>query len=258
MMPNLNIVRSGPLDGAPVVLLHGLGLDLGMWDEQFEGLTDAFHIIAVDLPGHGLSPETDGVPTFDEMAGKVAAAIEVLAVGPVHLVGLSVGGMIAQALTVTYPAMVRSLTLVATSCTFPEAVRQMLRARALTAEADGMVVMAESHIARWFPEAFRRKRPEVLDRIRKTLIRQDRTFHARLWDMVAALDMEMQIAAVAVPTLVIVGAEDPSAPLAAGELIARQIGDDAEVAVLPDCGHFPPIEFPESFNALLRNFLARQ
>jgi 3-oxoadipate enol-lactonase len=132
----------------------------------------------------------------------------------------------------------------------------MLRARALTAEADGMAAMAESHIARWFPEAFRCKRPEVLDRIRKTLIRQDRTFHARLWDMVATLDMEAQISAVTVPTLVIVGADDPSAPLAAGQLIAHQIGDDAKVAVLPDCGHFPPIEFPESFNALLRDFLA--
>lgn len=125
--PDINVVRTGPKGRAPLVFLHALGLDLTWWGDQIADFGRDHDVIALDLPGHGLSGGFDGPPTFDEMARSVAGVLTQVDAGSVHLVGLSVGGMIAQTLTIVRPERVRSLSLVATSCTFPDAARQAVR-----------------------------------------------------------------------------------------------------------------------------------
>lgn len=255
---DIHAVRSGPHGATPVVFLHALGLDLGVWDLQFAEFAGERDVVALDLPGHGLSGAPDGAPTFGAIATQVADTLASLDIASAHIVGISFGGMVAQALAIAQPSLVQSLTLVATSCTFPEPVRQMLRERARATRDGGMVAMADAHLARWFPEAFRARHPEVSDRFRKLLHRQDPRFHASLWDLVATLDLKDRLAArfaaTAMPLMVIVGEDDPSAPVAAGQLMCDQ-ARDAVLHVIPKCGHFPPVEYPERFNACLREFL---
>ncbi|SDG87346.1 3-oxoadipate enol-lactonase [Dyella sp. 333MFSha] len=254
----IHVVRSGPPGASPIVFLHALGLDLGIWDAQFGEFAGDRDVVALDLPGHGLSGAPDGAPTFEAIATQVAETLASLDIASAHVVGISFGGMVAQALAIEQPSMVRSLTLVATSCTFPETVRQMLRDRARATRDGGMAIMAEAHLARWFPEAFRAQHPEVSDRFRKLLHRQDPSFHASLWDLVATLDLKDRLTArfaeTAIPLMVIVGEDDASAPVAAGQLMCDQ-ARDAVLHVVPKCGHFPPVEYPGRFNAFLREFL---
>ena len=117
-----------------------------------------------------------------------------------------------------------------------------------------MATIAPMHLERWFPLAFRTQRPDVLDRAVKILLQQDPEFHASLWDIVAALDLEQRLSALACPTMVVAGGEDMSASAAAGQLIVNQIAG-AILHVESGAGHFPPVEVPEKFNALLRHFL---
>ena len=175
--------------------------------------------------------------------------------GPAHVVGVSVGGMIAQHFTLARPDMVRSLTLVATLCTFPDAGRVALRERARVARDVGMGAIVPLSLERWFPPAFRARRPDVLDRAAKCLLRQDAEIHAQMWDMIAALDLAARLPTITCPTLVVAGAEDINAPVAAARQIANLIAG-ATLHTIPDVGHFPPWEAPEAFNALLRDFLA--
>ncbi len=252
---DMNLVRTGPRGGAPLVLLHALGLDLTWWSDQVAAFGDDHDIIALDLPGHGQSSPTKGAPTFEAMAGAVAGLLASLGVGPVHLVGISMSGMVAQLMAITRPELVRSLGLVATSCTFPGAARQAVLERARATRAGGMEAIAPLSVERWFPPAFRVRRPDILDRATKTMLRQDPEFHARLWEMVATLDLETRLAAVSCPTLVVAGAEDASASAAAGQLIVDQIAG-ARLHVVAGSGHFPPLEAAAEFNQLLRGFLA--
>ena len=203
--PDINVVRTGPKGGAPIVFLHALGLDLTWWGRQIEDFGRDHDVVAIDLPGHGLSGGLDDRPTFDVMARAVAGVLAQTDAGAVHLVGLSVGGMIAQALTLRQPDEVRSLSLVATSCTFSDAVRQAVRERARVARAGGMAAIAPLSAERWFPLAFRTQRPDVIDRAIKVMAQQDPAFHASLWDMVATLDLEQQLEAVTCPTMVVAG-----------------------------------------------------
>jgi len=252
--PDINYVRTGAKAGVPLFFIHALGLDLSVWEQQFSAFGSDHDLIAIDLPGHGLSGALNAPPSFAAMARIVGKVIDHLHIGPVHLVGISVGGMIAQAMAVTLPDLVRSLTLVATSCTFPAPVRNLLSERAQLVRARGMEVIVPLHLERWFPQDFRQRRPDVLDRFAKILFRQNPEFHASMWDMVATLDIAHQLKTLRCPVMVVAGEEDPSAAPAAGKRITDQI-DDARLVVIPASGHFPQMEYPAEFNHIMRAFI---
>lgn len=251
----VNMARTGRPGAAPLVLLHPVSMDLSWWGDQFRDFGDDYDVIAMDMPGHGLSAQPDAAPTFASMAAAVEGILEHVGAGPAHVIGISVGGMIAQALALRRPDLVRSLTLVATLCTFPEPVRQALRERARVARTDGMATIAALSIERWLTPAFRARRPDVVARATLGLMRQPGEFHARMWDMIAALDLESQLHAIACPTLVVTGTADVNAPPAAAQQIARAI-PGAVVELMHGLGHFPPFEAPDAFNAIVRGFLA--
>lgn len=254
-LPDINLVRTGPRGGPPVVLLHAVGLELTFWDHQIGALARDHDVVAFDMPGHGLSGRLDTPPSFDTFAAVTARVLAHVDAGPAHVVGISFGGMVAQALALARPDLVRSLALVATLCTFPDPVRAALRERARVAREEGMAAIVPLSQQRWFPQAFRDRRPDVLDRTAKCMVQQDPAFHGAMWDMIAALDLEARLPGLSCPTLVVAGAEDPNAPPAAARLIAGLI-PGAELHEVPGCGHFPPMEAPHAFNAILQPFLA--
>ena len=256
-LPRINVVRTGPAGAAPLVFLHPVGLDLTWWGQQIEEFARDHDVIAFDMPGHGLSGKADDPASFEMMADVLHAVLMQLEAGPAHLVGMSVGGMIAQQFALRQPELVRSLTLVATLCTFADPVRELLRERARVTRTLGMGEIARLSNERWFPPAFRQRRPDVLDRATTSLLSRDAEFHASMWDMVSDLDLEGAIGAIACPTLVIAGTDDGNAPVSAGLKIANAI-TGASMKEMTGLGHFPPFESPEAFNALLREFLVKQ
>ncbi len=254
-MSDINLVRAGPRGGRPIVLLHPVGLDLTWWGAQIEEFGRDHDVVALDMPNHGLSGRLDAPPSFASMAAHLEGMLAHLDAGPVHLVGLSVGGMIAQTLALRRPDLVCSLSLVATLCTFSRPGREAIRERARTARAEGMARIAQLSNDRWFTPAFRERRPDMLDRATRSLLLQDPEFHASMWEMIAGLDLEAQLPSIACPTLVVVGGADVNAPISAGETMAGLV-KGAVLHEMPGLGHFPPFEAPAPFNALLRRFLA--
>lgn len=251
----INVVRTGPVGDTPLVFLHPVGLDLTWWGAQFEAFGDAREVIAFDMPGHGLSADLDRAPSFDIMAQVAERVIEHTGGRTVHLVGLSVGGMIAQTLALRRPDLVRSLCLVATLCNFPDDIRLALRQRAHVARSEGMVRIAELSNQRWFTAEFRARRPDILARTTRSLLQQGCEVHAGMWEMIAGLDLEALLPALSCPTLVVTGDADINAPPAAARQMASAIGSSS-LKVLPKVGHFPPFEVPDAFNELLRDFIS--
>lgn len=251
----LNVARTDGHGGAPLLLLHPVGLDLTWYGPQFEAFGQERDVIAFDMPGHGQSDDLAFLPSFDIMARAAEAVLEASGGRPADVVGVSVGGMIAQALALRRPDLVRSLGLVATLCTFPDEVRQTLRERARVARVEGMARIAELSNARWFTHAYSARRPDVMARTRRSLVQQPAEFHAAMWEMIADLEFEAQIRTIDRPTLVATGTADVNAPPTAAEQIARAISGSS-LHLMPDLGHFPPFEAPHAFNSLLRAFLA--
>lgn len=235
------------------MLVHAVGMDLTLWGPQIEALRHGYDVVALDLPGHGLSATLDGPLSFTRFAAAVAQLIERLAAGPVHVVGISFGGMVAQTVALEYPALVRSLALIGTACTFPEDGRAALRERAQFVRTEGIAAVAPLSLARWFTPEFSARRPDVLDRVKKILYRQEAAFHAAIWDVISALDTQSRLATCALPALLIVGEEDTSTPLAAAHLLAEVLRTD-NVRVVPNASHFTNLEEPAIVNDLLLRF----
>jgi len=251
----LHYIRTGPRGNTPILLLHAVGMDLTMWGPQIEALQKSCDVIALDLPGHGLSPEIGKALSFSYFATAVVQVVDSLATGPVHLIGISFGGMVAQTIAVEHPALVRSLSLIGTACTFPEAGRTALRGRASFARREGMRALAPLSLVRWFTPEFSQRRPDVLDGVTKLLYRQEATSHADLWDLIATLDTQAGLLASKVPALLIVGEQDTSTPVAAAQLLAQALRTP-HVHIVPGSAHFTNLEAPELVNDLLLHFLA--
>ncbi len=250
----LNWIRTGPRGSSTVILIHPVGLDLTYWGDQIEALRARYDVIAFDLPGHGRSPGRPEDVTFARFASAIAALIEQQVAAPVHVVGISVGGMIAQTLALSHPALVRSLTLIATAATFSKEARTVIGQRAQTIQTGGMPAIVAPFLERWFtPEALA-QRPDLIDRITKTLLRDDPAIQAAMWTMVAGLDVLERLDEIKCPTLVLVGDRDPSTPPVFSATLAERIAG-SQMIVLPNASHMLFLEQPDLTNSHLLAFL---
>lgn len=251
----LNWVRTGTSHTETVVLIHGVGHDLTYWDRQIEALESQFNVVAFDLPGHGRSEANDGKWSFSYAADVVTQLILEVSTAPVHLVGISFGGMIAQVTAFARPDLIRTLTLIGTASRFPDQVREGMRTRAELIRREGMVAVVQGSLERWFTEEFRENRPDIMDRTTKTLLGDDPATQAAIWDLIATLDTDKRLSELTCPTLILVGEHDPSTPPTVATHLAESIRD-AHLVVLPGASHIATVETPNAVNQEFLRFLS--
>ncbi len=239
----LNYVRTGPRGHAPVVLLHSAGLDLTYWDQQIADLSRRHDVIALDLPGHGRSITEPEFITNTQMSAAVTTALDALQCGPVHLVGLSVGGLIAQQIALTDPQLITSLALLDTAARFGPDGQASMRSRAAVLREHGMEAILDGLFGHWLLPETRERRPDLIDRATKTLLHDDAGVQAALWETIADFDDADRLGSIAVPTLVLVGEHDSSSPVSSARELCAGIRH-AQMQVIADAAHLTPIEQP--------------
>lgn len=163
--------------------------------------------------------------------------------------------MIAQSLALAHPGRVRSLCLIGTASTFPDAARAGMIARAEAVEQGGMAAVLPSSLQRWFTERTRSGKPELIARVTRTLLADDPAVHAAMWRAIAAFGVHERLADIDCPTLVLVGDQDPSTPPAMSAALAEGI-PNARMVVLADTSHIAMLESPAAVNEQLLGFLA--
>ena len=238
--------------GPAVLLLHPVGLDLTWWEPQVEALRSEFQVLRMDFRGHGKSAIAPPPYALTDFATDAHALLGTLRIGSAHVIGLSLGGMVAQVLALEYPKDVRSLVLSNTLCTLPAEARQAMRARGEAAERGGMAAVAQPTIERWFTRGFIGS--PLVARCRQHLLAHDVGAWAGTWRAIADLDTLPRLGEIHVPTLVTTGDADVSTPVAAAQLIANAI-PSAVLKVIAGAPHMAPFERPELFNPLVMEFL---
>ncbi len=251
----LNWIQTSTHHAETVVLIHAVGHDLTYWDRQIEALSVHYNVVAFDLPGHGRSAPSASDWSFAYAANIVAELITKLKASPVHLVGISFGGMIAQVVAVTFPQLIRTLSLIGTAPSFPDEVRRGMQARAELVRAQGMAAIVESSLERWLTRNTREHRPDITDRLIKTLLGDDAPTHAAIWDIISGLDLDERLSDITCPTLVLVGEQDPSTPPAVARRLAGAI-ERSSLMVIPNSSHIATVEAPAAVNTALLDFLA--
>jgi 3-oxoadipate enol-lactonase len=258
-LPRLHWLREG--QGPVVVLSHALGCDLSMWDGVAAILKQRFTVLRYDHRGHGQSAAPDGPYTMDMLADDAAALIQAEAGGgPVHFVGLSMGGMTAQSLAARYPQLVKSITIANAANYYNDAVRAMWHARMAIVEAQGVGAIAEGAIQRWFTPEFCAdaaggSAARVAD-LRQRLEKMAAAPYVASCAAVAGMDFRSSNAGIKCLALVIAGTRDEATPPALSEAIVSSL-PGAKLATLP-AAHLSAVEQPAAFAALLEEFIAGQ
>ena len=244
------IEGSGPW----VTLSHSLTCDLTMWDELAAVLAPSFTVLRYDTRGHGKSSAPEGSYSFDELTADVVGLLDALDIESTHFLGLSMGGMIGQHLALAVPQRVDKLVIASSTSRIPPEAGPLWDERIALVRAQGCAAMVDTTLGRWFTPGFRVARPDAMQRIGKLIAATSAAGYIGCAGAIRALDITAQIGAIAAPTLVVVGADDPGTPPAMSEVIAAAI-PGARLAIIPSASHLCCIEQPEIFNRLVRGFL---
>ncbi len=235
----VHAVVEGP-DDAPVMLLsNSLGADLGMWEPQVQALTERFRVVRYDTRGHGRSPVPAGDSAIDDLADDVVALLDRLDVPTAHVVGLSIGGMVALRLAVREPQRVSTLAVLCSSAYTGN--EQTWRDRARTVRAEGTVAIADAVISRWFTPAYAAGHPDLVARLRETFAAHPDEGYASCCAAIAGMDQRGDLGGITAPTLVVSGAEDPALPPEHQQLIADGV-PGARLLTLSPAAHLANIE----------------
>jgi 3-oxoadipate enol-lactonase len=246
----LKTVRTGPGSSTPIVLLHSAALDLTYWDQQIRALGTDHAVVALDLPGHGESTGGPEVWEGDGVFDAVAATIDGLDADGVHIVGLSVGGVLAQELALRNPEHVRSLTLIDTGPGFSAVAQTAMRARAATVRSEGIAAALPGLIGHWFLPSTVAARPDLMARVTRTVLAQEPMVHAAMWEYIASVDLATQIHAITCPTLVLVGEHDQSSPVQTSRGLHDSI-PGSRMIVVPNAAHLSVLEQPQLVSRLI-------
>lgn len=237
-------------EGPAVVFANSLGTDLRLWDSVLP-LLPPIRAIRFDKRGHGLSDRTapDGI---EGLADDAAALIEAVAGGPAVFVGLSIGGMIGQALALRRPDLVRGLVLSNTAARMgtPEA----WAARIDAVRTGGMAAIADGVMERWFAPAFRAT--PALAPWRNMLLRSDPEGYSAACAAIATADLTEAAARMRLPVLAIAGGLDGASPADLVRATAKAI-PGADFRTIDGAGHLPCVETPAEWAALVAPFLRR-
>ncbi len=247
--------------GQPLVLIMGFGGDHAAWGFQLGAFAERYRVIAFDNRGAGQTDAPDRPCTIPLMADDTLGLMDALSIDRAHLLGVSMGGMIAQELALAHPHRVRSLHL---GCTLarPDGYSRA-RGAAWTEIRTGL--SPEAALRAIFPWLFApstyNERPEFVEQLLQKALanpyRQSLTGFLRQRSAIEAHDTLGRLGAIRSPTLVSVGEDDILAPPRFSRELATRI-PGAELRIVEGAGHVYFWERPETFNALCLDFLARQ
>lgn len=252
----LHFQRSGNPNGATLVLSHALGCNLHMFDAAAELLGAEFDILRHDQLGHGRSLHGAAPQAYSifEMADALAELIDAqCAGGPVHVAGVSLGGMTTQALAARHPRLVASITVANSAQHYDAPARAMWQQRVQTVSAQGMASLADGAMQRWFSPAYRAAHAGVVDQARGMLLSCDPGGYAACCEAIMNIDFSLSNAHLACPALVIAGSLDEATPPAMSQAIAATM-PHAQLATLPTA-HLSALEAPAEFARELAAFL---
>ncbi|SIT37122.1 Alpha/beta hydrolase fold [Paraburkholderia ribeironis] len=248
-------VLSNEGGGPWLTFIHQLGGDLSVWDQLAGYFRDDYTVLRYDVRGHGKTAVSAQPFGVIDLSRDLAALLDALDAPTTHLVGMSMGGMIAQQFALEHPARLDSLTIADSSAGTPPEARSMWDQRARAVRTDGMATLVSATLSRWLTPDFQAAHPEAVEPIREVLTQTLPEGYAMACEALRDFDVRGKLANIRCPTLTVAGRHDVGTPPATTQAIADAI-EGAQFELL-DAAHLAPIEQSHRFAALLETFLEK-
>lgn len=248
---NVRVLATG--DGVPVVMLHCLGVDHRLWTDAIGALGTGYRVFTYDLPGHGASATPAARYSIDDLADQLATIFEAQALSRAHVVGMSLGGCVAQAFAGRYPERVAKLVLADTTPLYPPALQDKWVERASIARSQGVGPLIAEKLTIWFTPDFAAAEGPQVRYVRDTLTACDGEGYALACEALGAADLRDTVRRIRAPTLITLGDGDLPPFHDAARWMNEAI-PGSRVHLIEDARHAAPLQQSAAFAALLRRF----
>jgi 3-oxoadipate enol-lactonase len=246
------------IDGAGnrwVTFVTGIANDLSMWDGQLPALERDFRVLRYDLRGHGGTPATPGDYSIALLVEDLLGLLNQLTVPTTSIVGLGLGGAIAQAFAIAHPDRVEKLMPCCCRARMVPDFAKLWHGLRETVQKNGLESIVEPTVQRWFSEEFKAAHPEVLEKVRRMIRGTTLDGYMGVTAAFLGLDVEKDLHRIRARTLYVSGAEDKlGGPPELMKNLSQQVEGARHLSV-PKAAHIANIQNPEGFNEALGAFL---
>ena len=246
---------TGPEDAPVVVLIHGLGLTRAVWQWLTPDLT-RFRVLTYDLIGHGETAPPEGQPVLKDLAAQLAALLDHLNIDRAAIIGFSLGGMIARRFAQDYPARTTALVILHSAHKRSEKAQGAILFRVAQAEEQGPAATVELALERWYTDACRTARHDLMDLTRQWVLANDPAVYPKLYRILAhgVDEIVAPQPPITCPALVLTGDEDTGNGPEMSVAIATEI-PRSRLVILKGLRHMALAEDPEAVNRPVTAFL---
>ncbi|WP_341645622.1 alpha/beta fold hydrolase [Thauera sp. SDU_THAU2] len=239
--------------GPAIVFCHGFTTTSEFWRNQVDVFSAERRVVLINLPGHGVSPAPQGRSySIDAFVQDIEQVFEALDIDQAILVGLSMGGTVAQQFALRNPQRLKALVLVGAT---PHGLGADVKAENVLAGIRELGVAQASQLV--IERSFGSRAPaELIDFGKQEVVQTPEHVAIEAIESLNRADSRARLGEIQVPTLVVCGVEDQITPPSESRQLAAGI-PGAELVLVEGAAHFPMLECPEEFNLALGNFIAR-
>lgn len=252
----LRILIDGNPDRPWLTCLHGAATNVHLWDPQIEAFGSLFHILRIDVRGHGKSSAVVRAKSFDDLVSDVVAVWDTLDIKTSTAMGLSLGGMTGYGLAIHHPDRIERLIAADCRSDAPKFYVDSWVNRLEVLKDKGIAALADVTIPAWMTEATMASRPDIIAGARAMITATSEPGYVGVATALMALDYKKDLGRIRCPTLLVVGSED--GPQLAEMRKLTGIVSGAEFAVVEGAGHLSNFEQPERFNAAVLSYLQEE
>jgi 3-oxoadipate enol-lactonase len=245
------VLVEGAEDAPALMLSNSLSSNLSMWDPQMPEFLKRYRVVRYDHRGHGGTDAPAGPYSIERLAQDAVDILDALGIARAHWCGLSMGGMTGMRMLTHHADRIDRAVLANTAARMgpPE----LWDGRIKTATEGGMAALVDGTIERWLTPEFRERDPETIARVRAMILATPAQGYMGCCGAIRDMDQRETIKGIANPTLVIIGAKDPSTTPEAGAAIADAIAGSRSVTL--DAAHLSNLEQPDAFTRAVVDFL---
>jgi 3-oxoadipate enol-lactonase len=240
-------------DQPPMMLIHGVGADGTSWDKIAADLAPDFRILRLDLRGHGKSGHIEGALTLDDFVQDVVDVLDARAVIAAHIVGFSLGGMIAQGLALQHADRVRRLVLLSAVAGRTVEERERVQSRLAILREQGVEAISGAAQGRWFTPDFIARNPDLVALRMRQLKQNHAPSYAAAYTVFSTSDLGDQLHGITAPALIATGEHDLGSNTRMARFMHAQIRG-SRLEILPGLRHSILVEAPDLVARLAREF----
>ena len=248
-------VAAGQAEAPAIVLSNSLATDASLWADVVDRLGARYRLVAYDTRGHGASHAPTSSAAFAELCDDLLAVMDAVGLDQAFVAGISLGGMTGLHCALKAPA--RVLGLVACNCraSIDAAGIAGWEQRLQVLRDGGIDALAEITLERWFAPEYREANPQLMERVRAMIRTTSPVGYEACVRAIQGVDLLGKIPAIAVPVLLVAGAQDGAAPPALMQGMADAI-PNARLEVLDPCGHLSSVQRPADLASLIDGFVS--